>query len=435
MKANFVYNYLTPQGPVSNVYPPLLEELAVEGATAMGHDGRRPNFYRRFRPDQIALTHIEFGRIPDRAIYELKFPIASTRGIVDQFTIGSGLLDHYPHSRHILGHIGRGDGYILIPVEGETYMPGELFDAMHAYFNHWAIPLRQVIYMTNAPNADVIYQQYVDQQAWPRNDRMKLHYANPFLIRDYRQHFDGDLAVQYQPGPRSHTFLSFNYAHHDHRMIFIAMCHQHALLDHSYFSMPLFDYADRLRHQLASEIHRHADTRLRLNITDTLIDATAELLPLVVDEEFTRATQDRSQASVDLYANSLVSVISETNFYGIGRKRALDNPAVHVTEKTFKAITWLHPFVMLSSAGTLAHLRALGFKTFGQWWDEGYDSMANANDRMLAVVNVMRSIQAWPPAQRVEFTHEVKAIVDYNYAHLRSMPDVGVDEFVGRFGV
>jgi hypothetical protein len=330
--------------------------------------------------------------------------------------------------------VGRGDGYILIPAEGETYLVGELFDAMHEYFEHHRISLSRIIYMTNCPNAQAIYDQYANQQRWARKERMVMQYANPFLIRDYRQKYK-NTQEHYTPGHRAKTFLSFNYAHHDHRMILIALANRYQLLENSWFSMPQFDYAKTFKRQLVSDIHRAAETGHVLGINHDLIDATEALLPMVLDEEFTRATQDESPSAVALYENSLISLISETNFYGIGRKRALDNPAIHVTEKTFKAITWLHPFVMVSAAGTLAHLRDLGFKTFGQWWDESYDNISNANDRMRAIFDVLRTINRWDEAKRLEFSHEVKSVVDYNYAHLRAMPDVGVLDFVERFGV
>lgn len=428
---NFVYNYITPSGPLSNVYEPTGEQLLTDSITP----GARPNFYRRFRPDQCRLTGNVFGHIPDGCVYELKFVLESTGSIVNQFRVGSGILDQAPHTKHILGHIARGNGYLLIPAEGETYLVGELFDAMHEYFTHKRIPLSRIIYMTNAPNAAAIYHSYADQQGWRQQDRMLMHYANPFINRDYRQHYDSALDTRYQPGTRAKTFLSFNYAHHDHRMIFIALAVKLGFVQRGLFSMPQFDYANRLEFQLMSEIHRAADTAEVLELTSGLISRTADLLPMQLEPDFSRAVQDRSPHIVDMYASTLVSIISETNFYGIGHKRGLDNPAVHVTEKTFKAITWLHPFVMLSSRGTLAHLKTLGFKTFDRWWDEGYDLIDNANLRMLAVIEVLRVIDSWDEAQRIKFSHEVKETLDYNYAHLRAMPDWGVEEFVARFGV
>ena len=38
-----------------------------------------------------------------------------------------------------------------------------------------------------------------------------------------------------------------------------------------------------------------------------------------------------------------------------------------------------HPFVMVSKKGTLKYLRDIGFKTFGDFWDESYDDEEDDN--------------------------------------------------------
>jgi hypothetical protein len=81
---------------------------------------------------------------------------------------------------------------------------------------------------------------------------------------------------------------------------------------------------------------------------------------------------------VKLYENTLLSIISETDY---------DSPEVWITEKTWRAIANSHPFVMASVPGTLKKLKLMGFKTFENYMKiEEYDSILNNQDRLTAIV-------------------------------------------------
>lgn len=60
-------------------------------------------------------------------------------------------------------------------------------------------------------------------------------------------------------------------------------------------------------------------------------------------------------------------------------------PGVFVSEKTWKPIAQAQPFVVLGCAGTLDLLRQQGYKTFGTWIDESYDSVTNVDQRFKRV--------------------------------------------------
>ena len=58
------------------------------------------------------------------------------------------------------------------------------------------------------------------------------------------------------------------------------------------------------------------------------------------------------------------------------------NDVGFLTEKTFKPIMYGHPFIIASHPGALARLKQLGFETFPQWFDEGYDDIGNSGERI-----------------------------------------------------
>jgi hypothetical protein len=58
-----------------------------------------------------------------------------------------------------------------------------------------------------------------------------------------------------------------------------------------------------------------------------------------------------------------------------------------VTEKTFKPIAFLHPFLVCGMQGTLKFLQDNGFETYDNIFDESYDSMPFFEDRLDIIYN------------------------------------------------
>jgi len=116
-----------------------------------------------------------------------------------------------------------------------------------------------------------------------------------------------------------------------------------------------------------------------------LVDWAATLdpvLPLVVDT----ADVERNHAySLDaaLYLGADVTIVTESLFFEChGRHRFL-------SEKVFRPLAVGRPFFVVGSAGTLAALAQLGFRTFSAAWNESYDAVAEPDGRLK---EVLRSI-------------------------------------------
>jgi len=117
------------------------------------------------------------------------------------------------------------------------------------------------------------------------------------------------------------------------------------------------------------------------SLDDRLVRRANGMLPLVVDQhDFT--VNHYNNLNPDIYLNSWVSVITET---------FIDDEQLLLGEKVFKPMLCSSPFMILSSKGTLARLRDLGFKTFPMLWDESYDNL-DPVPRMDAIVEQIRRL-------------------------------------------
>jgi len=99
--------------------------------------------------------------------------------------------------------------------------------------------------------------------------------------------------------------------------------------------------------------------------------------PIVYDEIFTNRSYTYEQIVGDRkpYNDYFMEIIVETDSLTTG----------WITEKTIKNLYIGKPFLVMSGARTLEKLRSFGFKTFGSWIDETYDTIDNNHLRLEAI--------------------------------------------------
>jgi hypothetical protein len=86
----------------------------------------------------------------------------------------------------------------------------------------------------------------------------------------------------------------------------------------------------------------------------------------------------------DMYGASRVNVVLETTVYDV------KNP--FLTEKTWKALAHCRPFVILGDTNCISTLKEKGFKTFGNFCDESYDSEPVLSKRINMVAVAMHQL-------------------------------------------
>ena len=77
------------------------------------------------------------------------------------------------------------------------------------------------------------------------------------------------------------------------------------------------------------------------------------------------------------YRNSFVELVTEPSF---------TPPSFLLTEKTLNSIYGCNFPIILSGAGTIQHLRNIGFDMFDDIVDHGYDQIANPADRIILAI-------------------------------------------------
>lgn len=200
-------------------------------------------------------------------------------------------------------------------------------------------------------------------------------------------------------------FLNLNRRKRPHRCLLLTLLYKKDLIKHGYVS---FD-----------EININAYVARMKNypsFTDILTEEQLkETLPLVVDEydHDINPWYSCPRPLFKFYQNSYFSVVTETH----GETEKFPN---FLSEKTFKAISHKHPFLIVSTTGILKMLRQLGYKTFDGIIDERYDEVEDDVERLTMIANEIERLCNLDETQLIEFKSKALEIVEYNYNVLMS---------------
>jgi len=144
---------------------------------------------------------------------------------------------------------------------------------------------------------------------------------------------------------------------------------------------------------------------------------------LILDNvDYDKDAENRGMAdwNMGLYMTSYFSIITETQF-DFGENE--DILSVNFSEKVFKTILGMHPFFLLAQPKALFALKKLGFKTFGDYWDESYDDEENDGKRMERcfdsikkfLVNDIQYIHR--KLSSVDWIDSIGKILEHNFNH------------------
>ena len=414
-KIKIAYNWIGPRGPIPNTEVPNILNLAsvTEQVSTSSHRFWADNIWPLIFCNNDAFDLSPANYLNDKDVFIYPFTLAWRVPFFNYFYTNSGLFEYSHLPGHVLHQVRNGKGYILIDISAEAWIEPSHLNFMHSYFRANQVPMHKVIYLTGCMNAEQLYDNWLSLQGITDPDQKMKLISFPISQDSLAIYFN-----VYKPKvPEYDTekvpeklFLSWNRRFRDHRIAIALSLEYLNLVDRSYVSMgkvdPENEYVD-----VKSTYNSHL-TCDYFNVGDPCIDRFISKLPLVLDGETdtNKMCQDFEDVNRPYYQNSLVSIVTETNF---------NAKEVTLTEKSFKPSKEKHPFIIVGAPGTVQALRDMGFRTFNELWDENYDNIPEPRQRMAAIVNVLKYIGSWNNEQIIDFRRKVKPILDHNYETLK----------------
>ena len=126
-----------------------------------------------------------------------------------------------------------------------------------------------------------------------------------------------------------------------------------------------------------------------------------------VDAEIENPVDDTSH---EKFQDSYIHIVAETF-------QASHPNRLFFSEKIFKPMKYMQPFILLGEPGALAKLHELGYQTFGDYWDESYDDIEDDEERLKQALQTAKTLIQLTHAQLHQLTKDLLPILHHNLAH------------------
>lgn len=144
------------------------------------------------------------------------------------------------------------------------------------------------------------------------------------------------------------------------------------------------------------------------------------------DEEFINSLPWQYDVDVRFDNNSLDCVLAKTDaeitayketYINCVAERSIRylNYELDISEKIFKPIACLQPFLVFGQPGTLEYMKGLGYKTFDKWWDESYDYMTFESIRFKMLTTLYKKLTLTSKQELAEIMYQAWPVLEHNY--------------------
>ena len=205
----------------------------------------------------------------------------------------------------------------------------------------------------------------------------------------------------------------FNRRLRPHRYYSILLFNQMNILDKFDIS---FDFETCRTYNFDEENYKYhgTDTEFRdnlLNENEKVLNG--ELTKSIIDYDDLPNVWGFNFEQKESYLNSYIHIIAETNFFERG---------LYLSEKTWKPMGQLQPFIMMGPVGSLELIKSYGFKTFDGFIDESYDKIENNEERFKFLINEIERLSNLPKEELKNWyksifndilVHNQKVLIDY----------------------
>jgi predicted nucleotidyltransferase len=162
--------------------------------------------------------------------------------------------------------------------------------------------------------------------------------------------------------------------------------------------------------------HCGVDELINQNVDLAVLDKIDRLLqnsPVTVDnimQEYPMLIPSNLNIA-KVYHNFFCEIVCETYFTGT---------SFLPSEKILRPIMLKTPFIVHGPQNYLKNLKRLGFKTFDQWWSEGYSEDPH-NHQPVEILKIIEDLSKKPTTELAQMYQEMQPVLEHNLATLQSL--------------
>lgn len=310
-------------------------------------------------------------------------------------------------SETALSDAQEGRAIIFLDYGQENYMEYDTYLSIHESLKRARIPADNIIFGINSFNAQEIYEN------WFKPEEQRIQVRNwPYVLANTsfhynhfkEQHLQVEDWLQTQHIKRKYHLIYKVRRPRDHRKALLLKLASDNLLSKTDWSCLTPIEADENR-------IGYFNSKYNWQLDHAAISQLCSQTPKTLESEngthytAVRTTTDSHPLA---YKNSYLYICTETFTHGDHKS---------LTEKVFKPVVNLQPFVIIAYPGALALLRKLGFKTFSEFVDESYDNEPDEIKRIHMAYKEIQRIADMSIDEVHNWYWSMKDILEHNQKH------------------
>lgn len=150
--------------------------------------------------------------------------------------------------------------------------------------------------------------------------------------------------------------------------------------------------------------------------TDKQIKRWIKSLPMTIDQTDFNVNWAIDTPYEKLYHETIFHIANETEVDNF------NNTSMFYSEKTFRAIKSMMPFIIYGQPGTNKYLQKLGFKLYDDWFDYSFDDISDPIERYQKILEMLTEVcsalDKMSEEEKIAWKFKNKEVLIHNYRNM-----------------
>ena len=379
--------------------------------------------------------------LEDDDIFVLPISIFGFEGILAEYGKNNGNTFLDIIDDRIRKLIKEQNGFIIINWIPEGHVQQKNYKDLHDELKRYNVPPNKIIFLSSDLNGNVQYDRFctrndienkmyileaahrLEASSYLYNiitngiyDKSKMDNIHPYP----NSFFSVDEMFEMKNSLREKYFLSYNRIIREYRLALVAMIYKMGLQDKGIISLGAPKINKEYGGNWPNIITDFIEDKKQNEMVSSALKKIKSLYPIVADQDILPETvfsSDGDRISIGDWTNFshqykrvYFNVVTESCYY---------DECIYFSEKIFKPIGQLTPFILMSTPYSLAKLREIGFKTFDGWIDESYDNEEDNDKRFFMIIEVIKNLCGMSKEELHDWYYSMTDILIHNQKTLR----------------
>ena len=337
------------------------------------------------------------------------------------------------------------NGYILINYLHEGHIRQENYKELHNELLNYNIPANKVIFVSSNVNGKKQYETFCDNMPLLTKSKIHIIEANHMLessvdiynyVLDNNYNKDLDKVLPYKQSfvnktevfrllkytIREKYFLCYNRVIRDYRLALIAMIYKMGLQDKGIISLGAKEVDTAFGGVWPDYISSFIEDKKQNEMVSNALKKIKPLYPIDadgdIDANWIYKDGEKWGGAVGQWSN--FSHQYKRIYFNIVTESCYNEDCIYMSEKIFKPISNLVPFIIVSTPFFLKKLREIGYKTFHPWINESYDEEVDNDKRFFMILDEIKRLCSMSKEEIHKWYYEMEDILLYNQEHFAS---------------